>query len=60
MQKMKGVISASVSLGLQMGRFKFDPEVTGPRDIIDELEVGFHLLLWILFERSNHGFFGIL
>lgn len=39
MRKMKGVISADVSLALASGRFRFDQEVTGPRDIIDEINV---------------------
>jgi hypothetical protein len=37
--KMKGMISANVALTLHAGRFKYDSEVTGPRDIIDELKV---------------------
>lgn len=37
--KLKGMISASVSLSLSSGRFKYNAEVTGPRDILDELAV---------------------
>ncbi|KFM65871.1 hypothetical protein X975_22176, partial [Stegodyphus mimosarum] len=36
--KMTGVISASVALATQQGRFKFDSEVTGPRNIIDAIK----------------------
>lgn len=39
MLKMKGVISADVSLTLSSGRFKYNQEVTGPRDILDEINV---------------------
>lgn len=35
--KLAGVTSASVSLGTQKGRFVFDPEKTGPRQILDKI-----------------------
>ncbi|CAN8006468.1 unnamed protein product, partial [Ixodes hexagonus] len=35
--KLPGVASASVSLGTQKGRFVFDPERTGPRQILDRI-----------------------
>lgn len=36
--KCPGVVSASVALATQQGHFKFDPEVTGPRDIISTIK----------------------
>ncbi|CAL1267350.1 unnamed protein product [Larinioides sclopetarius] len=36
--KGPGIISASVALATQQGQFKFDSEVTGPRDIIDTIK----------------------
>ncbi|GIY71204.1 copper-transporting ATPase 1 [Caerostris extrusa] len=33
-----GIISASVALATQQGQFKFDSEVTGPRNIIDKIK----------------------
>lgn len=35
--KLPGVECASVSLGTQKGRFLFDPERTGPRQILDKI-----------------------
>lgn len=41
--KLTGVKSASVALTTQKGRFKFDPELTGPRDIAEAISrLGFH------------------
>lgn len=45
--KMKGMISANVTLALHSGRFKYNAEVTGPRDIIDMLQVRY-LSTWFL------------
>lgn len=40
--KLQGVVSAMVALSTQRGQFKFDPEVTGPRDIIEAIrDLGF-------------------
>jgi Cu+-exporting ATPase len=40
--KIPGVKTASVALTTQKGRFKFDPEVTGPRHIAEVItELGF-------------------
>lgn len=36
-KKMKGVLSASVALTTQCGKFKYDLELTGPRDIADAI-----------------------
>ncbi len=33
--KLKGVTSACVALTTHKGKFKFDPEYVGPRDIMD-------------------------
>ncbi|KAF4524796.1 hypothetical protein B566_EDAN010171 [Ephemera danica] len=41
--KIPGVKSAAVALTTQKGRFKFDPEVTGPRHIAEVItSLGFH------------------
>nr|CAD7403380.1 unnamed protein product [Timema cristinae] len=37
-KKLKGVQSASVALTTQRGKFGFDSEITGPRDIIDVIQ----------------------
>lgn len=39
LMKTPGIISASVALATQQGYFRFDSEVTGPRDIIDTIQV---------------------
>ncbi|XP_075738141.1 copper-transporting ATPase 1 [Rhipicephalus microplus] len=40
--KLPGVVSASVSLATQKGRFSFDPERTGPRQILERIkDLGF-------------------
>ncbi len=36
-RKLPGIKTASVSLTTQKGRFVFDPEVTGPRNIVDAI-----------------------
>lgn len=42
-KKMKGVTDASVALTTQCGKFKYDLELTGPRDIVDGInKLGFH------------------
>ena len=41
-KKLRGVASACVTLTTQTGKFKFDPEVVGIRDIADAIkELGF-------------------
>lgn len=37
--KMKGLKSAVVALATERGKFVFDPAITGPRDIIDCINV---------------------
>ncbi|XP_066144632.1 copper-transporting ATPase 1 isoform X2 [Euwallacea fornicatus] len=44
--KIPGVVSAQVALTVQKGKFKYDPEVTGPRTIIDAInKLGFEARL---------------
>ncbi|XP_065578024.1 copper-transporting ATPase 1-like isoform X2 [Artemia franciscana] len=51
--KVKGVLSASVSLGTQKGKFTFKPSVTGPRDIIEHIQnLGFDASLLTASDRS--------
>lgn len=38
--KLSGVESADVALLTHRGRFKYNPSIIGPRDIIRELDVG--------------------
>jgi len=44
--KVKGVLSASVSLDTQKGKFTFKPSVTGPRDIIEHIQVSFRSIVY--------------
>jgi len=37
--KESGIISATVALATSKGRFVYDTEATGPRDIIDHINV---------------------
>ena len=37
--KEKGVLTASVALATNKGRFTFDSELTGPRDITEKIKV---------------------
>lgn len=36
--KRKGILKASVALATSSGRFVYDTETTGPRDIIESIE----------------------
>ena len=38
-QKQKGVISAQVALATEKGKFTYDPELLGPRTIIEIIQV---------------------
>lgn len=38
MKKKKGILEASVALATNTGRFVYDTEVTGPRDVIESIE----------------------
>lgn len=45
--KMKGLKSAVVALATERGKFRFDPAITGPRDIIDCISgLGFNATLY--------------
>lgn len=51
--KMPGILSAKVALTTQKGKFKYDPEVTGPRHIIETInKLGFYA---DLFSRERGG-----
>ena len=39
MLKQKGVLSASVALATSHGKFTYDTDLTGPREIIDKVKV---------------------
>ena len=39
LMKKPGLLMASVALATSKGHFEFDPEVTGPRDIISAIKV---------------------
>lgn len=36
--KLRGVISATVALTTHRGKFMYDPELTGPRDICEAIQ----------------------
>ena len=38
--KMPGALTASVALATSTGRFTFDTEICGPRDIMHSIKVG--------------------
>ena len=39
LMKQPGIISATVALATSKGKFVYDTEVTGPRDIIEDINV---------------------
>jgi len=41
--RTNGIICASVALATCKAHVQFDPEITGPRDIIKIIEVGFKI-----------------
>lgn len=46
MLKQKGVLTASVALATCHGKFTFDTDLTGPRDIVDKIKsLGFDVSL---------------
>ncbi|CAL8129705.1 unnamed protein product [Orchesella dallaii] len=46
LRKRKGVLTVEVSLSLAMGRFKYNQDLTGPRDIMDQInDMGFEASL---------------
>lgn len=51
--KLPGIITAQVALTTQKGKFRYDPEVTGPRNIIEAIDMlGFQAELFSR-ERNN-------
>lgn len=46
--KQKGVVYASVALATNKAHIKYDPEVTGPRDLIKLIEVSIKPLINML------------
>ena len=44
MMKQSGIISATVALATSKGKFVYDTEATGPRDIIEAINVSTKLM----------------
>lgn len=56
-KKLKGVTSASVALTTQRGKFKYDLELTGPRDIIETINgLGFNAQVLSNKDKDSHGY----
>lgn len=56
-KKLKGVLSASVALTTQRGKFKYDLERTGPRDIIDAInKLGFSAQILSNKDKESRGY----
>ncbi|NXL04577.1 ATP7B ATPase, partial [Mesembrinibis cayennensis] len=47
LMRTNGIFYASVALATCKAHIQFDPEITGPRDIIKAIEVGFSNFLWM-------------
>lgn len=57
LSKMKGIMSASVTLTTQRGVFTYDPEVTGPRMICEALEnLGFTANIMTQRDKDARGY----
>jgi Cu+-exporting ATPase len=55
--KLNGVLSASVALTTQRGKFLFDPTETGPRDIVEAIEkLGFSASVMTATEKEARGY----
>lgn len=55
--KMHGVISAFVALTTQRGKFTYDPELTGPRDICEAIQcLGFTAEILTQREKEARGY----
>ena len=55
--KLNGVLSASVALTTQRGKFSFDPTETGPRDIVEAIEkLGFSACILTAREKEARGY----
>ncbi|XP_066991020.2 copper-transporting ATPase 1 isoform X2 [Anabrus simplex] len=56
-RRMKGVHSAAVALTTQRGRFRYDTETTGPRNIAETIEaLGFQATVINNKERDSHSY----
>ncbi|XP_069691497.1 copper-transporting ATPase 1 isoform X3 [Periplaneta americana] len=56
-KKLKGINSASVALTTQRGKFRYDSELTGPRDIVEAIQrLGFHASLLNNKEKESRGY----
>ncbi|PSN45245.1 Copper-transporting ATPase 1 [Blattella germanica] len=56
-KKLKGVQSASVALTTQRGKFTYDSELTGPRDIVEAIQkLGFHASLLNNRDKESRGY----
>lgn len=56
-KKLKGVHSASVALTTQRGKFCYDTELTGPRDIVEAIQaLGFYASLMNNKDRESRGY----
>jgi len=55
--KMRGVLSAAVALTTQRGKFTYDPELTGPRDICEAVQkIGFTAEILTHRDRDARGY----
>ncbi|XP_046744215.1 copper-transporting ATPase 1 isoform X2 [Diprion similis] len=56
-KKLPGVNSAAVALTTQRGKFKYDPEQTGVRDIVESInKLGFTASLFSNKDKENRGY----
>lgn len=56
-KKINGVHSASVALTTQRGKFRYDAELTGPRDIVEAIQrLGFHASLLNNKDKESRGY----
>ena len=56
-KKLSGIQSAVVAIATQRGKFKYDSERTGPRDIIEAInKLGFTANLFNNKEKDSRGY----
>lgn len=56
-KKLPGIHSASVALATQRGKFKYDAEVIGVRDIVDSInKLGFTATLFSNKDKENRDY----
>jgi Cu+-exporting ATPase len=56
-KKLQGIYSASVALTTQRGKFSYDTELTGPRDILEAIErLGFHASILNNKDKESRGY----